>query len=153
MLHVTLVTTIFRLCCTKVNPFFSTSATDRSCPRSSCYTRACVLASFKKERPSGLTIDGVAVVPHVMKQVRADKGAIPFVLSGANVMCPGLTSAGGDMPESLEAGTPVVSAAITTVSCWLTEKLMSELRFCCTGYYGGREGVRDGDWHLDDVHR
>lgn len=43
-----------------------------------------------------------------MKQVRADKGAIPFVLSGANVMCPGLTSAGGDLPEGLEAGTPVV---------------------------------------------
>ncbi|TDH67691.1 hypothetical protein CCR75_006886 [Bremia lactucae] len=50
-------------------------------------------------------------VPHVMKQVRADKGAIPFVLSGANVMCPGLTSAGGEMPESLEAGTPVAIMA------------------------------------------
>lgn len=36
------------------------------------------------------------------------QGAIPFVLSGANVMCPGLTSAGGDMPGAFEAGTPVV---------------------------------------------
>jgi PUA domain protein len=52
-----------------------------------------------------------AAVPHIMKQVRADKGAIPFVLSGANVMCPGLTSKGGDMPEELAAGTPVVGAA------------------------------------------
>lgn len=51
------------------------------------------------------------VVPHIMKQVRADKGAIPFVLSGANVMCPGLTSAGGEMPEELEAGTPVAIMA------------------------------------------
>lgn len=50
-------------------------------------------------------------VPHVMKQVRADKGAIPFVLSGANVMCPGLTSAGGEMPEDLPAGTPVAIMA------------------------------------------
>lgn len=46
-----------------------------------------------------------------MKQVRADKGAIPFVLSGANVMCPGLTSAGGEMPEELTAGTPVAIMA------------------------------------------
>ncbi|CEG50479.1 hypothetical protein PPTG_00042 [Plasmopara halstedii] len=50
-------------------------------------------------------------VPHVMKQVRADKGAILFVLSGANVMCPGLTSAGGDLPEPLDAGTPVAIMA------------------------------------------
>lgn len=46
-----------------------------------------------------------------MKQVRADKGAIPFVLSGANVMCPGLTSAGGEMLEELDAGTPVAIMA------------------------------------------
>lgn len=52
-----------------------------------------------------------ALVPHIMKHVRADKGAIPFVLSGANVMCPGLTSAGGDMPEDLPAGTPVAIMA------------------------------------------
>lgn len=50
-------------------------------------------------------------VPHIMKQVRADKGAIPFVLSGANVMCPGLTSAGGEMSEELDAGTPVAIMA------------------------------------------
>lgn len=61
-------------------------------------------------------------VPHVMKQVRADKGAIPFVLSGANVMCPGLTSAGGDMPEPLEAGTPVV--------CWSTDEWSVRIGWC-----------------------
>lgn len=54
-------------------------------------------------------------VPHIMKTVRADKGAIPFVLSGANVMCPGLTSAGGDMPEELEAGTPVVRVVFLVI--------------------------------------
>mmetsp|Transcript_8 Transcript_8/g.36 ORF Transcript_8/g.36 Transcript_8/m.36 type:complete len:206 (-) Transcript_8:228-845(-) len=30
--------------------------------------------------------------------VTVDKGAIPFVLGGANVMCPGLTNPGGEMP-------------------------------------------------------
>lgn len=32
-----------------------------------------------------------------MQQV--DKGAIRFVLSGANIMCPGLTSPGAQMTE------------------------------------------------------
>ena len=31
-------------------------------------------------------------------QVTVDKGAIPFLLGGANVMCPGLTNPGGEMP-------------------------------------------------------
>lgn len=47
----------------------------------------------------------------MMKYVCADKGAIPFVLSGANIMCPGLTSAGGDIPEDLPVGTPVAIMA------------------------------------------
>ena len=33
--------------------------------------------------------------PIMMKKMQCDKGAIKFVLGGANVMCPGLTSAGG----------------------------------------------------------
>eukprot|EP00980_Cylindrotheca_fusiformis_P007397 scaffold1525_cov142-Cylindrotheca_fusiformis.AAC.197 len=32
-------------------------------------------------------------------RVTVDKGAIPFLLGGANVMCPGLTNPGGYMPE------------------------------------------------------
>jgi PUA domain protein len=30
--------------------------------------------------------------------VTVDKGAIPFLLGGANIMCPGLTNPGGEMP-------------------------------------------------------
>lgn len=33
------------------------------------------------------------------QQVKVDKGAIPFVIGGANIMCPGLTNPGGFMPE------------------------------------------------------
>lgn len=46
-----------------------------------------------------------------------DRGAIKFLLSGANVMSPGLTSAGGHLPEAsqgekpLEKGTPVAIRA------------------------------------------
>jgi PUA domain protein len=32
-------------------------------------------------------------------QVTVDQGAIPFILGGANIMCPGLTNPGGVMPE------------------------------------------------------
>ena len=42
--------------------------------------------------------------PHILPKFQVDKGAIRFVLSGANIMCPGLTSAGGSM-EEVEAGT------------------------------------------------
>jgi PUA domain protein len=31
-------------------------------------------------------------------KVTVDKGAIPFLLGGANTMCPGLTNPGGEMP-------------------------------------------------------
>lgn len=37
--------------------------------------------------------------PSMMPRMRVDQGAIKFVLRGSNVMCPGLTSAGGRMEE------------------------------------------------------
>jgi len=45
--------------------------------------------------------------PDIMRKVQVDRGAIPFVLKGADIMCPGLTSKGGNLPEELEANTPV----------------------------------------------
>lgn len=42
--------------------------------------------------------------------MRIDRGAIRFLLAGAHMMCPGLTSAGGWLPPAaaaLPAGTPV----------------------------------------------
>jgi|EP00979_Chaetoceros_neogracilis_P011637 PUA domain protein len=47
-------------------------------------------------------------------KVTVDQGAIPFILGGANIMCPGLTNPGGEMPEdgddapALEKGVGVV---------------------------------------------
>ena len=37
--------------------------------------------------------------PFLLPHQRVDKGAIKFVLSGANIMCPGLTSPGAKMTE------------------------------------------------------
>jgi predicted RNA-binding protein (TIGR00451 family) len=36
-------------------------------------------------------------VPFLLPKVRVDTGAIKFVMGGANVMCPGMTSPGGDL--------------------------------------------------------
>lgn len=41
--------------------------------------------------------------PEMMKQVQVDKGAFKHVLGGSNIMAPGLTSAGGKLPDGIEA--------------------------------------------------
>lgn len=63
--------------------------------------------------------------PFILPFFQVDKGAIRFVLSGANIMCPGLTSPGGKM-EDVEPGTIVaihaegkthaIAIGITTLS-------------------------------------
>lgn len=45
--------------------------------------------------------------PFFLPMQQVDKGAIRFVLSGANIMCPGLTSPGAKMTEAPK-GTVVV---------------------------------------------
>ena len=42
--------------------------------------------------------------------MQVDKGAIRFILSGANIMCPGLTSPGAKMSD-VDAGTVVAIMA------------------------------------------
>ena len=44
-----------------------------------------------------------------MKKFQVDRGAIKFVLSGANIMCPGLTSPGGVLDDEVEEETVVVN--------------------------------------------
>lgn len=46
--------------------------------------------------------------PFILPTVQIDKGGIPFILKGADVMCPGVTSPGGKLPDNLEAGAIVV---------------------------------------------
>lgn len=43
--------------------------------------------------------------------MQVDKGAITFVLSGANIMCPGLTSKGAIMTDGLQQDTIVTVVA------------------------------------------
>jgi predicted RNA-binding protein (TIGR00451 family) len=37
--------------------------------------------------------------PDILPKYQVDRGAVPFVLGGANIMAPGLTSAGGMMDD------------------------------------------------------
>ena len=46
--------------------------------------------------------------PFILQHEQVDKGAIRFILSGANIMCPGLTSPGAKMTPA-EKDTIVVS--------------------------------------------
>lgn len=48
------------------------------------------------------TLKVVHKYPDQFPRVQVDRGAIKFVLSGANIMCPGLTSKGADLPTPLE---------------------------------------------------
>ncbi|CAM9433933.1 unnamed protein product [Ectocarpus fasciculatus] len=43
----------------------------------------------------------------MMPTMRVDKGAISFVMNGANIMCQGFTSKGGRIETPLEAGAAV----------------------------------------------
>eukprot|EP01038_Epipyxis_sp_PR26KG_P004751 gene4751-6663_t len=45
--------------------------------------------------------------PSMMERMQVDKGAIRFILGGANIMCPGFTSPGGSIPKSLGVDQPV----------------------------------------------
>jgi malignant T-cell-amplified sequence len=45
--------------------------------------------------------------PSFMPRMQVDKGAIPFILGGSNIMCPGFTSKGGCLSTPVEAGQPV----------------------------------------------
>ena len=49
--------------------------------------------------------------PDMLPRVQVDLGAIRFVLKGADIMCPGLTSPGGNVDLDLPAGTPVAVMA------------------------------------------
>lgn len=92
--------------------------------------------------------------PGMMPKMRVDRGAIKFVLRGAAVMCPGLTSAGGEM-EDVPEGTPVqitaegtVHACAVGVATMSTAAIRSVNKGVCiemTHY------LNDGLWNLKEL--
>ena len=46
--------------------------------------------------------------PDMMPKLRTDQGAIKFVLSGANIMCPGLTSPGATIHDEVRVAVHIL---------------------------------------------
>ena len=49
--------------------------------------------------------------PFMMQHMQCDKGAIKHILSGSDVMCPGLTSPGGKMDDNIARGQVIAITA------------------------------------------
>jgi predicted ribosome-associated RNA-binding protein Tma20 len=65
---------------------------------------------LRDERPSSAFCSSLSrgmLDPMLLPTERVDRGAIKFVLSGADIMCPGLTNKGAEMTPA-EKDTPVV---------------------------------------------
>jgi PUA domain protein len=60
-----------------------------------------------RDGPYFPTLRLVHKYPNMMNRMQVDKGAIRFVLGGANIMCPGFTSKGGSIPKPLGKDEPV----------------------------------------------
>lgn len=63
----------------------------------------------QRDGPFFPTLKLVHKFPTMMPAMQVDKGAIKFVLSGANIMCPGFTSPGGQLPIEVAAEQPGIS--------------------------------------------
>eukprot|EP01041_Mallomonas_annulata_P012354 gene12354-25991_t len=61
----------------------------------------------QREGPFYPTLRTLHKYPDMMLKMQVDKGAIRFILGGANIMCPGFTSPGGCLSTPIEAETPV----------------------------------------------
>ncbi|KAB1202145.1 60S ribosomal protein L18-3 [Morella rubra] len=71
---------------------------------------SCILVGLEP-RATQHSSFGALEDPNIMKKLQVDRGAIKFVLAGANIMCPGLTSPGGALDEDVGAETPVAIMA------------------------------------------
>ncbi|CAI7861019.1 unnamed protein product, partial [Closterium sp. NIES-54] len=69
------------------------------------FTKALQPSVVKKEGRAGA--GGKAEDPGMMCKMQVDRGAIKFVMPGANIMCPGLTSPGGKKGDGIPVNSPV----------------------------------------------
>ncbi|GMH33918.1 hypothetical protein BSKO_01752 [Bryopsis sp. KO-2023] len=93
--------------------------------------------------------------PEMMRKLRADLGAIKFVLSGANIMCPGLTSPGATIHDEVDGGAPVAIYAegkTHAMAIGLTKMSTGDMRKINKGI--GVDNVHylnDGLWKLTEI--
>lgn len=67
--------------------------------------------------------------PNIMKKLQVDRGAIKFVLAGANIMCPGLTSPGGVLDDEVAQETPVVHINLFRLHAYIYNAVFAKICF------------------------
>ncbi|GLC35803.1 hypothetical protein PLESTB_000495900 [Pleodorina starrii] len=72
-----------------------------------CVMNGTILFFQERDGPWLPTLRVLHQYPDMMKRLRTDKGAIKFVLSGANIMCPGLTHPDATIHDEGDVGAPV----------------------------------------------
>jgi len=108
----------------------------------------------QRDGPWMPTLRVLHVYPTMMPFMQVDKGAIKFVLRGASIMCPGLTSPGGRMEEGLEEGDPVqvtaegcVHACAVGVLTMSTNQIKEVNKGICIDHI---HYLDDGLWKIQD---
>ena len=109
---------------------------------------------FKVDKRWIPTLKLVHQYPSIVINQQVDKGAIPFVLSGADVMCPGLTSPGGDLNEAKADDIVAIRAEGKQHAMAIGKMIVDsdQVRTMNKGH-----GIRnlnvlcDGLWYLQDV--
>ena len=95
--------------------------------------------------------------PSMMPKMQVDQGAIKFVLRGANVMAPGLTSAGGAVEKGIQKGAPVqITAEGCNHACaiGLMSMTSEELEAKPAGQaIESVHSIGDGLWKLEKVYK
>jgi len=69
--------------------------------------------------------------PDILPHMRCDKGAIKYCISGANIMCPGLTHPNATMTEGMKAGQAVAIMAegkVHAMAVGVMAKSVEEIR-------------------------
>jgi len=93
--------------------------------------------------------------PFILPHMQVDKGAIRFVLSGANIMCPGLTSPGAKMTEVPEDSVVAVMAEGKEHAIAVGVTKMSSQQILDTNKGIGVDNIHflnDGLWVMKPMH-
>lgn len=92
--------------------------------------------------------------PFMCPRMQVDKGAIRFILSGANIMCPGLTSPGAKMTK-VDKGTVVAVLAegkTNALAIGFTTKSTEDILSVNKGVgVDNLHYLNDGLWHMKPV--
>eukprot|EP00050_Salpingoeca_kvevrii_P020755 m.102425 g.102425 ORF g.102425 m.102425 type:complete len:186 (+) comp9008_c0_seq1:56-613(+) len=92
--------------------------------------------------------------PHILPQQQVDRGAIKFVLKGADIMCPGLTSPGAKLVPAEKEAIVAIMAEGKTHALGIGKMVMSSEELAEVNKGVGVESLHylgDGLFNLDEA--